>query len=786
LVDVSFGDWLKRQRKSAGLTQEQLALQINCSTSALRKFEAEERRPSAQIVEKLVDIFKIPQNERTSFLRFARGDWKSAPSGIAEDAPWLASPKLPRSNLPASLTALIGREQEIAVIHEYLSDDDIRLVTLTGPPGIGKTRLSIEAAREELADFPDGVFFVALAPLDDPNLIAPTLAQSLGYIGAINISTSKQLKEGIGDKTMLLVLDNCEHLIDDVASLASDLLSACPRLKILATSRESLRIPGEWLYPVPAFDVPRENSSVDMQTAANFPALTLFAERARAVRPDFVLTAENIRTVASLCAQLDGLPLAIELIAARMRLMSPEALLSRLNDQFILSADGMRPASTRQKTLNHAIGWSYNLLSAEEQKIFAYLSVFSGSFTLDAAEAMFSSTDTAKSVSDLIALLLDKSLLQRVLNEHGEPRFTMLVTIQEYARERLRELGEEAEICNLHLAYFLELAEKGDREIRGLNQIEWLYRLSMMRDNFRAALQWAIEMGQTEAALHLARKLSWLWFVEAEFNEARQWLRRVVVLPEAPLYPDPYADALAQLAHHTWLQIGATEARPSAEQALAVARANADKWNTARALLVLGLVMNQEHNFPEAESTLEESKALFQEVHDDWGYGHAIMGLGQHAFLRGDGANILVLHNEALVQFRQLGDRYFQSVALRFISYEHVRQGNWLVAQNVLREALILAQELGSRWEVAAVLWSLTDAVQGAGDYSRAIRLNWGAKNIFEFVGTWKQEDETNFEQVIEGCRAELSRSEFEEAMEEGRALTMEQAIAYALEKSDV
>jgi tetratricopeptide (TPR) repeat protein len=292
-------------------------------------------------------------------------------------------------------------------------------------------------------------------------------------------------------------------------------------------------------------------------------------------------------------------------------------------------------------------------------------------------------------------------------------------------------------------------------------------------------------MGQTEAALHLARKLSWLWFVEAEFNEARQWLRRVVVLPEAPLYPDPYADALAQLAHHTWLQIGATEARPSAEQALAVARANADKWNTARALLVLGLVMNQEHNFPEAESTLEESKTLFQEVHDDWGYGHAIMGLGQHAFLRGDGANILALHNEALVQFRQLGDRYFQSVALRFISYEHVRQGNWLVAQNVLREALILAQELGSRWEVAAVLWSLTDAVQGAGDYARAIRLNWGAKNIFEFVGTWKQEDETMFEQVLEGCRAELSRSEFEEAMEEGRALTMEQAIAFAFEKSN-
>jgi tetratricopeptide (TPR) repeat protein len=361
----------------------------------------------------------------------------------------------------------------------------------------------------------------------------------------------------------------------------------------------------------------------------------------------------------------------------------------------------------------------------------------------------------------------------------------MLMTIQEYARERLRGMSAETKTRNLHLAYFLELAEKGDREIRGPNQIEWLYRLGMMRDNFRAALQWVIEMGQVEAALHLARKLSWFWFMAAEFNEARQWLGRVVALPKAPLYPDPYAEALTHLAHHVWHQIGAKEARPFAEQALSVAHAHADKWNTARALMVLGLVMNQEHNFAAAQSTLKESKTLFQEVHDDWGYGHTMMGLGARAFLQSDDANALALHEQALAQFRQLGDRYFQSVALRFIGYVHIRQSNWLLAQNALREALILAKELGSTWEIAAVLWGLTDAVQGTGDYAHAIRLNWAAKNVFELVGTWKQEDESVFEEVLESCRAALDESAFAAAVEEGRAMTMEQAIAYALESTD-
>jgi tetratricopeptide (TPR) repeat protein len=437
--------------------------------------------------------------------------------------------------------------------------------------------------------------------------------------------------------------------------------------------------------------------------------------------------------------------------------------------------------------LNNAIGWSYRLLSVEEQKLFSYLSVFSGGFTLEAAESIFSGMFTAKSVSDLITSLLDKSLLQRTLDReaHGGPLFNMLVTIQQFARDRLRDMGEETEVCKWHLTYFLSLAEKGDQEIRGPNQIEWLQRLGMMRDNFRAALQWAIETEQVEAALYLARKLSWLWFMEAEFNEGRQWLGRVLALPDAPLYPGAYAEALTQMAHHTWLQSGAEEARPFVEQALALARKHGDKRNIAKALAILGLVMNLEHNFIAAQVTLEESKILFREVHDDWNYAHAVIALALGPKMQDDRAAALSLHEQALALFRKIGDRYFQSVALRQMSDIHVKQGDWLLAQATLREALTLARELGSTWEVAAVLWSLTDAVQGARDYARAVRLNWAARNVFELVGTWKQQDESVFEEVLGSCRAALSEAAFAEAMEEGRAMTMEQAIAYALEKSD-
>ena len=697
--------------------------------------------------------------------------------------------KVPRHNLPTPLTSFIGREVDVAQVRDYLRSPDKRLITLVGPPGIGKTRLSESVAREALADFPDGVFFVALAPLDHPDFIAPAIVQTLGFVETHHQSALGRLTDGIGDKRLLLVLDNVEHLIEGTAPLVADLLSACPYLKILTTSREALRVSGEWLYTVPMLDIPATTQvlSMDMEAIAQYAAVQLFAERARAVRFDFALNAGNIQTVATICARLDGLPLAIELIAARMRLMSPQALLERINSRFILSADGMRAASARQKTLNDAIAWSYNLLSAEEQKLFAYLSVLSGGFTLEAAEAIFARTVKEKSVPDLVASLLDKSLLQRVPDREArdEPRYTMLVIIQEFGRNRLREMGEETVVRNWHLAYFLALAEKGDAEIRGPNQIEWLHRLGVMRDNFRAALQWAIETGQTEAALQMARKLHWFFSVRGDHSEGRQWLWRVLAMPDAPLDPEAYAEALTQIALHTWIQIGHKQARPFVEQALAVARAHSDKRNTAKALAVLGLVLTHERHFSAAQSTLEESKALFREVRDEWGYAHAVMCLALGPYMQDDWPTALALHEEALVLFRELGDRYFQGVAHRFIGNLQVKRGDLTHGAAALRAALILAQDLNSKWEIYAVTWSFAEAAQRAGSPARAVQMYWAAKNIAETIGAWWQEDKAEFENNLAICRAALDESAFAAANEEGRALTLEQAIELALQEVD-
>ncbi|HEU0293322.1 MAG TPA: NB-ARC domain-containing protein, partial [Anaerolineales bacterium] len=763
------------------------------SAATIRKIEDEERRPSVQIAGRLADIFNIPQNERESFLRFARGDWKSAPADADEERRWRAPGKSPRSNIPATTTSLIAREKEIALVREYLSKDDIRLVTLMGPPGIGKTRLSIEVARASLHDFPDGVFFVPLALLDDPNAIPSTIIPALGYMESGRNAPEEQLKESIGQKQMLIVLDNCEHLIEGVASIASSLLSACPRLKMLATSRESFRILGEWLYHVPAFDTPIESDIIHLDNASDFPALMLFVERARAVRSDFKLTIDNIQTIAAICAHLDGLPLVIELIAARMRLMSPQTLLERLSGQFVLTADGMRAPSERQKTLRNAIDWSYNLLSAHEQKLFVYLSVFLGGFTLADAEAIFARSFIEKSVPELLALLLDKSLIQRVANESSEDHYEMLVTIREYALKRLGGSGEETEIRNRHLAYFLSLAEKAGKELYGHNQLEWVSRLRLTRNNLRAALEWAIETEQTESALQMARNLDWFRHICSDYVEAAQSVLRILKLPDVSLYPEAHAEVLSQLqhykqmlGHHFAAQIQKGEVRSYAEQALSIARAHNDAHNSARALSMIGLNMVTEKNFVEAQPVLEESRTLFQQAQDEWGYAYVVFLLGWSSFVQNDFAPALPILEQAYAIFKKLGERHFMCVSLRYIGIAKIRLGDIKQGVEALQDSLAIARQLGSKYETAAALYRFGQAAQYLGSPARTVALFWAAKNAHDKIGkgVWTQGLDTEFEPVLERCRAVLGEQAFAEAVELGRALTMEQAIAYALEES--
>jgi predicted ATPase/DNA-binding CsgD family transcriptional regulator/DNA-binding XRE family transcriptional regulator/Tfp pilus assembly protein PilF len=784
----SFGYWLKLKRKALDLTREELAERVGYSAATVRKIEDEERPPSEQVVEHLAEFFHIPPEERAAFLRFARGDWQFPPTEIKEVTPWHISAKSPRSNLPASISSLIGREQAIADIRNYLSTEDIRLVTLIGPPGIGKTRLSIEAARAELYDFQAGVFFIGLAPLEDANLVAPAIAQTLSVVEIQNRSPLERLKDGIGDKQMLIVLDNCEHLIDEIATLASDLLLACPRLKLLATSREALRAPGEWLYPVPTLSIPTDTQlqSIEMKDISQFTALSLFGERARAVRSDFTLNADNIRAVAMICTQLDCLPLAIELIAARIRLMSPQSLLSHLSEQFTLYADGMRALSARQKTLHGAISWSYDLLSDEEQKLFARLSVFSGGFTLEAAESIFSRTVTNKSIYDLITSLLDKSLLQRTLDRDAprEPRFTMLVTIQQFALERLRRMNEEAEVRNRHLAYFVDLAEQAEPNLRAFDMVMWLDRLEAELANLHGALGWA-QKNNIEAQLRLASALLWFWHIRGHKNEGVDWLERGLSTEASqrgnqPLTPDrsmirgkalnvtavllsilantERSKSLSQEALTLFQELGSRgrkgmayallsladaavhledskRVKILAEESLTLFREAGDKFGMAQCLDLLGGVIWEEGDSGQVKALWEDNLALRKEIGDRDGIARVLARLGMWAFSQDDLNRSVSMYEESLTIFREVGNEWARSYNLADLALVVQEQGNYGKATQILEEALAIARDLGDQYRASRSLHGLGRVAQLQGDYERATQMFQEALILARKVG---------------------------------------------------
>jgi predicted ATPase len=356
---------------------------------------------------------------------------------------------------------------------EYLTNPTIRIVTITGPPGIGKTRLGVELSHQAIRMFPGGVFFIELDQLEDPRSIAPAIVQALGYSDVKGKTSFQRLIEGIRDQHLLLLLDNVEHLIQAATTLVTDLLSACPRLNILITSRESLRITGEWIYPVSTLFAPIETKSVvfDSSLEQQYPALALFSKRARAVQPDFVLTADNLDTVAAICNRLDCLPLAIELVTPHLRLMTPQALLEHLNGQSLLTVESKRSLPARQSSLLNAIRWSFELLTVAEKDIFRHLSVFKGGFTLVMAEGLAQRLAFEGEMIHLIASLVDKSLLDRRLDSTGESRFHMLSAIHQFASDQLREWGRETEARNQHSTCFLELAQKADGEIHGPEQV---------------------------------------------------------------------------------------------------------------------------------------------------------------------------------------------------------------------------------------------------------------------------------------------------------------------------
>ncbi|HEY6407500.1 MAG TPA: adenylate/guanylate cyclase domain-containing protein, partial [Ktedonobacteraceae bacterium] len=479
-------------------------------------------------------------------------------AGLLADFPPLKTRGLRSHNLPAQPTPLIGREHEVATNRQLLRREEVRLVTLTGPGGTGKTRLGLQIASELRNVFADGVYFVSLAPISDPMLVMPTIAQALGIRDRVELGQplSARLAEVLQQKQVLLLLDNFEQVIG-AASQVADLLASCPQLKVLVTSREVLHVRAEHEFAVPPLELPDLAHLPEPAALARFPSVALFLQRAQAANPDFQLNATNARIVAAICVRLDGLPLAIELAAARMKLLSPQKLLARLSRRLAILTGGARDLPARQQTLRNTIEWSYHLLTAWEQRLFRRLSVFVGGCTLQAAEAVCTVPDDgAGQVLDGIASLVDKSLLKR-LEQTGEgseePRLLMLETIREYGLEALTTSGEEQAARQAHADYFLLLAEEAEPALKGPLLVEWLERLEQEHDNLRAALRWAVEGGRADLALRVGVALERFWVVRGHRNEGLAFLERALVA-EAEIATDLRAKALLAAARLAFIQ----------------------------------------------------------------------------------------------------------------------------------------------------------------------------------------------------------------------------------------
>jgi predicted ATPase/DNA-binding SARP family transcriptional activator len=665
-------------------------------------------------------------------------------------------------DLPLPSTQLIGRAAALEMLVARLRHGSPRLLTLTGPPGIGKTRLAVEIARTLQHDFEDGICLVALAPIRDPALVAPAIMTALGIKANGEQPGIDLLKGYLADKSLLLLLDNFEQVIA-AAPLVAELLDACPRLAVLATSRVGLRLRAEQQYPVPPLALPDSADPSDIAAIASAPAVALFVERAHAIAPDFALDSTNAAAIAEICARLDGVPLAIELAAARSKLLSPQALLKRLDRRLPLLIGGVLDAPARQQTLRAAIAWSYDLLDADERALFAALGVFVGGCTLAAVAAVLSSEfevlssdqpnsklRTQNSELDILGRLeslIDKSLLYRSEDSGGEPRFMLYETIREYALEQLEASGALDPARRRHALYYLELAEAIDRQVHGPQQIELIAQLEAEHENLRAAMAWCLEdqdtpdtrqgdkemrrqgdtfsplpVSRQEIGLRLAGSLWWAWHVCGNAREAREWLRGALDQVGAAAPTAARCQALIGLAFLTLFQGEYTLARKLYEQILALAGALADPIGIAWARYGLALVAWHQGDGAHSIALYEESLALFRQAGDQFGVAWALARLGEAAWHRGDDEQAIAQYEESLALFRAAGDSWSVAAVLRMASMFGFRHDQPRAAA-LYQECLTLCRELGDKRGLIGVLLSMGTAAWLQGDYPQAIAL---------------------------------------------------------------
>ncbi len=686
-------------------------------------------------------------------------------------------------NLPRHLTSFIGRDREIAEVKRLLPTTG--LLTFTGPGGVGKTRLALRVAADLVNQYPDGVWVAELGALSDPALVPKTVATALDVSEQPGRAPTETLKNYLRPKSLLLVLDNCEHLLSACAQLADVLLKTCPTLRILATSREPLGLPGEVIWRVPSLSVPSLKQLPPIEQLTQYEAVHLFVDRAALSQPGFRVTGGNAAVVTQMTHRLDGIPLVIELAAARVKALPVDVIAARLNDRFRLLTGGSRAGLPRQQTLRATLDWSYDLLLEQERILLRRLSVFAGGFTLEAAEQICVGEGVDESdILDLLTHLVDKSLA--IFDERdGQGRYRLLESVRQYGSDRLQESGEADDLRRRHREWYLELAEQADRELRGPRQALWLERLETEHDNLRAALEWSkTEKDGAEAGVRLAGALQWFWNLHGHFVEGRAWFEEVLARSsDVPTSMLP--KVLGGATHFAFRQGDFERAIALGEKGLALCRELDDRENGAMLLLWLGIVAARQGDYERATALLEQSVSLCNDLGKKWLYSMALANLGRVLRNQGNYERAAPLHVQSLALARSSGDKTFIALSLYDLAAVTLRRGDSTRAAEYYRESLGICREVGNRWVPAECLQGLAGVACAQQQYEKAARLFGAVEVSREAIGVRPFPDETYHEVCIASTRGALGDAAFAAAWAEGRAMTLEQAIEYSLQGSE-
>jgi non-specific serine/threonine protein kinase len=784
-----------------------LAERSGVSQRAIQLLEADSVRPRRSTIGHLTEALSITGPDRDDLERMAtplpRGRLAATsggararsdgPASLTEARPQLtdddrehgllALPRPAPTNVPWPVSSLLGREHDLSAICDLIAVDRRRLVTLTGVGGSGKTRLAVQVAADLLDTFADGVWFVELAPMSSPSLVPQVLAGVLGVREGPDVPIVDTLVDFLRRKRLLLVLDNCEHLIDACATLAERLLTACPGLSILATSREPLRIAGERRWQVHPLAVPNHHAGAAFTTLADSPSVRLFVERAQAIQATFRLTPENVTSVAEVCARLEGIPLAIELAASRVAMLAVEQLVERLATGFRVLASRSRDGPTRQQTMEAALAWSYDLLAPGEQRTFRALSTFAGGFDLDAAQAIRGTDDDDEAaIFDGLSQLVDKSLVVTEQATHGR-RYRLLEPVRHYAQQSLLKHGEATELRTRHAAHYAALAERVSPLLRGPEQIHWLDRLEDERDNLRTALGWLTEHGDVDDGLRLAVAMAPFWDARGYLGEGRRWLALALTMSRAGVASRAIQvrALLAAGGMATW-QRDLEGAEALLNEALEAARSLADRSGEAEALARLATVLRHLCMTDQARLVSESCVTLARQLEEDATIAFVLRHLGMLLGPLGETERAISVLEECLMRYRRLGDVRHVAIAATVLGRIIQPTGDHTRASALLREAVLTVSAIGDRANLVDALGGLAYAAMVQGEAQQAAQWLAASQTIRRALGMRSSAPNQNYDQSIhESLQRQLTASELDAAYAAGAAMSLDQVVAEIL-----